>query len=642
MSIQPEAQLSKGVGGTNLLRQGYDGLVALIRTIMAVLLSAMSVLITYQVVARYVFNAPSSISEELLRYALIWMGILGSAYCFMLNRHLNLPLLVDAVSPRMADRLTVFNICLTLVFGALLAWGGYGSVIDNSLTLTPMLRVSIGALQSVLVISGGLIMLSQGVELIRMISRNPANAVNLIGVILVMGPIVWGVSVFRGTALYETWTDSHIELFSVIVLFGTLLVLLVSGAPIAIGLAFAGIFTLSLQIELAALFSTMGEKIFNGLDSFGFLALPFFVLSGAIMNEAGIARRLTDFAMLLGRRIPGNLWQTNVLANMLFGSISGSGIAAATAIGGVMMPIAREEKYDMAFSTAVNAASAPTGMLIPPSGALIVYSLLTGGSASVVALFLAGYVPGMIMGLAVMVVAYIYARRHNYPVDRSAYRLSDIIAAFLRAFPSLMLIAVVIGGIVAGIFTATEGSGIAVLYSLVLALAYRGLSWRGLNKVLVDTAIASGVIMFLIACSNMMSWSMTFASIPDTVAEMIMGLSNDKYVILLLINIILLVVGTFMDMAPAQLIFTPIFYPIVTQLGVDPVHFGVIMVYNLAMGVVTPPVGTVLFVSCSLTGEKITTVTRPLLPIFAVQIVGLLLVTYVPILSMALPRLFGF
>ena len=622
-------------------RHAYMTLVKAVGFFLAILLGVMAILISYQVIARYFFNAPSSLSEEMLRYSLIWLGVVGSAYCFMLNQHLNLPLLVDALEDRNAGRLKLFNALLSLLFGALLAWGGYNSMFANAATTTPMLHLSIGTLQSVLFIAGILICMSQIVVLASIIRHRADRYIDVIVIALVLAAIIYGVELFRDSDLYIGWVDDHLELFSTLVLFGTLFLLLILGAPVAIGLAFSGILTLSLQIDMGSLFSTTGEKLFSGLDSFGFLALPFFVLAGNIMNEAGIARRLIDFAMLIGRRIPGSLWQTNTLANMLFGSLSGSGIAAATAIGGIVSPIAREEKYDMSITTAVNAASAPCGMLIPPSGALIVYSLITGGSASIVALFLAGYVPGIIMGLSVMVVAYIYARRHNYAVDKSPFRMSEMMTNFLRAAPSLMLVVVVIGGIIFGVFTATEGSGIAVLYSFILALVYRKLTPKSLYRVLLNTASATGIILFLIACSNLMSWSMTFASIPDTIGEMLADLSDNKYVILLLINISLLIVGVFMDMAPAQLIFTPIFYPVVTALGVDPVHFGVIMVYNLSMGVVTPPVGTVLFVSCSISGEKITKVIKPLLPIFLVQIAGLILITFIPALSMALPRLFG-
>ncbi|PLW77691.1 C4-dicarboxylate ABC transporter [Cohaesibacter celericrescens] len=601
----------------------------------------MAILISYQVIARYFFNAPSSLSVEMLRFSLIWLGVLGSAYCFMLNKHLNLPLLVDALKPKNRDRLKLFNASLTLLFGALLAWGGFNSILANALTRTPMLHLSMGTLQSVLLIAGVLICISQLLLIYTLFKQGSSKIIDLIGMVVLLSLVLYLASLFRASETYMFWVDEHLELFSTVVLFGTLFALLFLGTSIAVGLAFSGILTLSLQVDISVLFSTMGEKLFSGLDSFGFLALPFFVLAGNIMNQAGIARRLIDFAMLFGRRIPGSLWQTNTLANMLFGSLSGSGIAAATAIGGIVSPIAKEEKYDMAITTAVNAASAPCGMLIPPSGALIVYSLITGGSASIVALFLAGYVPGMIMGVSVMAVAYIYAKNRNYSVDKSPFRMSEMARSFAMAAPSLLLVVVVIGGIIFGVFTATEGSGIAVFYSLVLALVYRRLTPQVLYKVLLDTAAATGVILFLIACSNLMSWSMTFASIPDTIGEFLTSLSNNKYVILLLINITLLVIGVFMDMAPAQLIFTPIFFPVVMELGVDPVHFGIIMVYNLSMGVVTPPVGTVLFVSCSVSGEKITKVIRPLLPIFSVQIAGLLLITFIPALSLTLPRLFG-
>lgn len=641
MTKQSEPAFDEILREQGLFSRAYNWLTHTLGVILALLLAMMSVLISYQVISRYFFNAPSSLTEELLRYSLIWLGILGSAYCFMLNKHLNLPLLVDALSPRPAGRLNAFNAALTFLFGALLAWGGYHSMIGNALTLTPMLHVAVGTLQSVLLIAGLLICLSQFVVLAMLIRTRQARVMDVIFVIGLITAFIVLASIFRGTETYMNWVDNHLELFSILILFGTLFALLVLGTSIAVGLAFSGILTLSLQVDTAQLFSTMGERLFNGLDSFGFLALPFFVLAGNIMNQAGIARRLIDFAMLLGRRIPGSLWQTNALANMLFGSLSGSGIAAATAIGGIVTPIAREEKYDMPVTTAVNAASAPCGMLIPPSGALIVYSLITGGSASIVALFLAGYVPGIIMGAAVMGVAYFYARKRKYATDKSPYRMSEITRNFLRAAPSLMLVVVVIGGIVMGVFTATEGSGIAVLYSFILALFYRSLTPKTLLKVLIETAAATGIILFLIACSNLMSWSMTFASIPDTIGEMLTSLSDNKYVILLLINVALLIVGVFMDMAPAQLIFTPIFYPVVTAMGVDPVHFGVLMVYNLSMGVVTPPVGTVLFVSCSVSGEKITKVVGPLLPIFLVQILGLLLITFVPALSLTLPRLFG-
>lgn len=619
----------------------YQGMETCVRLILVALLIAMSILISYQVIARYVLNRPSSISEELLRYLLIWFGLLGSAYCFIGRKHLNLPLVLEFLSEKWTGLLTAFNAMISLIFGCLLTYGGYHAVVDNARTRSPMLGVSIGALSSVLAVAGVIIIISQLHDILALVKKDKKAVSNLAVSIAAIAIFIALWHWLRSTDIYEGWVNDHIELSSIVILFGAFFIFLVIGTPIALGLAFAGLFTLSLQIDFDVLFSTMGEKMFGSLDSFGFLALPFFILAGNIMNQAGIARRLIDFANLFGRRIPGSLWQTNVIANMLFGCLSGSGIAASTAIGGIMTPVQREQKYDMAFSTAVNASSAPTGMLIPPSGALIVYSLITGGSASIVGLFLAGYIPGLIMGVAVMIWAYVYAGRHNYPVDRLPLKQGEAWRTFISATPSLLLVVIVIGGIIGGVFTATEGAGVAVLYSIMLAAAYRKLTVKTIVDIFANTAIASGVIMFLISCSSLMSWSMTFASIPDTIGEFLTTVSSNKYTILLIINLTLLVVGVFMDMAPAQLIFTPILFPIVTELGVNPIHFGIIMTYNLSMGIVTPPVGTVLFVSCSLTEEKITTVSKKLLPIFALQIIGLLLVTYVPAFSLALPRLFG-
>ena len=613
----------------------------LIKGLLGAILALMVAAIAWQVLSRYVLNAPSSFSEEFLRFSLIWLGLIGAGYCFVDNRHLNLPLLTDALPPRGQIYFIFFNSILSLVFGAFLIVGGWASLLNNMNQTTPMLKIPMGALQSVVVICGVMICVTQ----IRSIVLNLKHKT---GALLLLAAAAANVLVLA-TAIAITWqsdmmtelTDTHLELTSTVVLFLTFGLLLILGSPIAIGLAFAGVLTLSLQLDFELVLPTVGETMFNGLDSFGFLALPFFILAGNIMNATGLARRLIDLAMLLGGRLSGSLWHTNVIANMLFGTLSGSGIAAATAIGSVVNPVAREKGYDMAMTTAVNAASAPAGMLIPPSGALIVYSLITGGSASIIALFMAGYVPGMIMGLSVMGVAYWYARKHGYDAEMNQHNTSEVVRICLRALPSLLLIIIIIAGILGGAFTAVEGSGIAVVYSLILALIYRALPLRKLMEILIDTALMSGTILFLIACSTMMSWSMTFASIPDTIGMLLTAVSDNKYVILLLINFMLLVVGVFMDMSPALLIFTPILFPVVTELGVDPVHFGIILVYNLSMGVVTPPVGTVLFVSCSISGERISRVIKPLLPIFALQIIGLLLVTFVPALSMALPRMLG-
>lgn len=624
----------------------------MIALFLASLLAMMVVAITWQVVSRYVLSTPSVYSEEFLRFSLIWLGLIAAGYCFLDSRHMSLPLLIDMLPPRPQRVLYLINSELSLVFGAILIWGGSISFAANSRMRTPMTQIPMGWLQSVLIICGIMIIIAETIRILRKLDRLPADIRSVtppnhatFANLLVATGIVFAAALGIVTLWQSDWMAGNVrnalELTSTIVLFMTFVVFLVIGSPIAIGLAFAGVLTLGLQIDLDIMMPTVGETMFNGLDSFGFLALPFFILAGNIMNATGLARRLIDFAMLIGGRIPGSLWQTNVLANMLFGTLSGSGIASTTAIGGIITPVAREKGYNMAMTTAVNAASAPSGMLIPPSGALIVYSLITGGSASIIALFMAGYMPGLIMGLSVMLVAYWFAKKNGYEAESTRPSRSEAFRLFLRAAPSLLLVVIVISGILGGAFTAIEGSGIAVVYSLMLAVVYKGLTPQKMFEILRDTAIVTGAILFLIAASTMMSWSMTYASIPETVRVLMTAVSDNKIIILLIINVILLIVGVFMDMSPAMLIFTPIFYPIVTELGVDPVHFGVILVYNLALGIVTPPVGTVLFVSCSISGEPIAKVIGPLLPIFALQTAGLLVITFVPAISLAIPRFFG-
>ncbi|WP_111560267.1 TRAP transporter large permease [Paracoccus sediminilitoris] len=601
----------------------------------------MVVLIGYQVASRYLLNAPSVLTEVLLRYLFIWVGLLGAGLCFIDDRHLNLPIVLDTLSERKAARVRVIIALLTLAFGIGLTWAGYLFISRNLVMRVPILDIPVGYLQSVLLICGFLITLSQIVWLASGLVSSRLVAADLAIAVGTMAVAVGAGWLLTQSAIWQQFVSDAPQLVAVLVLFGTFAVFLILGVPIAVALALSGILTLALQISLTRLAPTIGGRLFSGLDNFGFLALPFFVLAGNIMNQSGIARRLVDFAMLVGRRIPGNLWQTNVISNVFFGCLSGSGIATATAVGGIIAPIAREKNYDPAISTAINAASAPAGMLIPPSGPVIIYSLITGGSASIVALFLAGYLPGLIMAVAVMIAAYFYAKKLGYSAERSRIGTAEAARLFFRAIPSLLLVIAVIAGITGGVFTAVEGSGIAVIYSLVLALCYRSISWNQFVQASRDTVVTTGIIAFLIACSGLMSWSMTFAGIPATIGSMLTAISDNRLVVLLIINVTLLIIGVFMDMTPALLIFTPIFYPIVTELGVDPVHFGMILIYNLCMGVVTPPVGTVLFVACGVSGEPLSRVIRPLLPIFALQILGLLLVTYIPALSLFLPRLFG-
>lgn len=416
--------------------------------------------------------------------------------------------------------------------------------------------------------------------------------------------------------------------------------LLTAGVPVAYSIGAAGVLTMLAGIDSLPAFATYALRMASGLDSFALLAIPFFILAGNIMNSGGIALRLIDFAKVLVGRLPGGLAVVNVMANMLFGAISGSAAASASAIGSIMTPEMKKAGYDTAFSAAVNISSATTGMTIPPSNVLIVYSLASGG-VSVSALFMAGYIPGILTGLAIMSVAAVIAARRRYPVgERVAF--TPALRIFFRAVPSLMLLVIVIGGILAGWFTATEASAVAVLYSLILSFIYKELTWKKLPAVLLQSAKTTAIVLLLVATCTGLSWIMSYENIPQTVASGLLGISDQPAVILILINLILLAVGIFMDMTPAVLIFTPIFLPIATtQLGMDPVHFGIMMVLNLCVGLCTPPVGSVLFIGCSVAGVKIDRVIRPLLPMFGAMLIVLLLVAFVPALSLWIPRLFG-
>ena len=431
------------------------------------------------------------------------------------------------------------------------------------------------------------------------------------------------------------WTE-------VIVLVSSFVFLLLAGVPISFSIGIATLSTMLLSIDTLPALTTVAQRMATGLDSFALLAIPFFILSGLLMSRGGIARRLIDFAKVLVGRWPGGLAYVNILAAMFFGAISGSAAAAAAAIGGFMTPLMEKEGYDTNYSASVNITSATTGLLIPPSNILIVYSLASGG-VSIAALFIAGYLPGILVGLLLMVVAGIIAVKKGYRGSNERYTFKQGIMCFLDALPSLMLIVIVIGGIIAGFFTATEGSAIAVLYTFILSvLIYHEVKWKELPQVLLETVTTTAIVMLLIGASMGMSWIMSYANIPQTITASLIALSSSKIIILLIINLILLFVGTFMDMTPAVLIFTPIFLPIVTALGIHPIHFGIIMVLNLCIGLCTPPVGSVLFIGCGIANTTIPKIVKSILPFYAAMIVALLLVTYFPQISLFLPRLFGY
>ena len=426
-----------------------------------------------------------------------------------------------------------------------------------------------------------------------------------------------------------------------IVLVTSFMVLLILNVPIAFAIGISSLLTVWTIGGIPAL-KTVAHTIATGIDSFALLAIPFFILAGLLMGRGGIARRLVDFANVLVGRFRGGLSYVNVVTCMLFGAISGSSVAAVSSVGGFMIPLMNKEGYHRDFNASVTITAATTGLLIPPSNVMIVYSLATGGIVSIAAIFLAGFIPGILMGLGLMVVSGITSIKRNYGKGAS-FDLKDAVVKFFVALPPLMLVVLILGGILLGFFTATEASVIAVLYAFILSVfVYREVRIREIPEILLQCGITTAVVMLLIGTSMAMSWAMAFENIPQEISAALLNLTSNKILILLIINLLLLFVGTFMDMTPAILIFTPIFLPIVTQLGVHPIHFGIVMIMNLCIGLCTPPVGSVLFVGCGIAETTITKVIRHLLPFFAAMILVLLLVTYLPVLSLIVPKIFGF
>lgn len=424
-----------------------------------------------------------------------------------------------------------------------------------------------------------------------------------------------------------------------LIMFASLPILLVIGVPISVSIGFASTLSMLMILPFEGSMVTSAQRLFIGTNSFSLVAIPFFILAGNIMNNGGIAIRLINCAKLIGGRLPGSLAQSNVVANMLFGAISGSGVAAAAAVGGTIGPIEKKEGYTPEFSAAVNIASAPTGMLIPPSNTLIVYSTVAG-SVSISALFIAGYIPGILWGIGVMLLSAIMAKKNGY-ISKEKITLNEKIRVVVDAIPSLLLVIIVIGGILKGIFTATEGSAIAVVYSLGLSLIYKEMSIKELPKILFSSAQMTSIVIFMIGVSSIMSWVMAFTNIPQIIAKSILGITDSYAIILVIMNILMLIIGTFMDPTPAVLIFTPIFLPIAQSFGMSPIHFGIMIVFNLCIGTITPPVGPILFTGCKVGDVTIEQVFKTLLPYYVVTMLILLLVIFIPQLSMWLPDLFG-
>ena len=430
------------------------------------------------------------------------------------------------------------------------------------------------------------------------------------------------------------------EFLGVFVLIISFLLFIGLGTPIAWSIVISSFLSLFVSLPSIITATTIAQRMATALDSFALLAIPFFILAGQLMSNGGIAHRLIRFAKTLVGSLPGGLALINIISAMLMGAIAGSAMASASAMGSILGPEMKKEGYDKEYGAAVNITSSTIGVIIPPSNVLIIYSLASGG-VSIAALFLAGYIPGILTGLFLMVVAFFWAKKKGYPTSNKS-NIKDVVSSFIDALPSLLLLFIVIGGIVMGLFTATEASAIAVLYALVLGIIYNEIKINELSSIILSSTKTSSIVLLLVTCSICMSWVMSFENIPQALSLFILNIRGNKLIVLMMINLILLFVGIFMDITPAVLIFTPIFLPIIKSIGIDPIQFGIMMVLNLCIGLCTPPVGSVLFVGIGVVKTSIEKVIKPLLPLFIAMILSLMLITFFPQITLWLPRQFGF
>ncbi|MBD8891124.1 TRAP transporter large permease [Roseibium litorale] len=421
------------------------------------------------------------------------------------------------------------------------------------------------------------------------------------------------------------------------VLFGTFVFLLLIGTPVAFCL---GASSLATVVYLGLPPVVVFQRLNSGVSVFALMAIPFFIFAGELMVRGDIARRLVALAGALVGHMRGGLGQVNITASLMFGGISGSAAADATAIGGLMIPQMKEKGYDVSYGVNVTVVSSIIALMIPPSHNMIIYSISAGGRLSIADLFTAGIIPGIILAISLMVAAWLVAKKRNYPTEifPGWGALGNL---FINAIPGILLIAIIFGGVRSGIFTASESSCIAAVYALgVTTLAYRTMNWRDFLEATKAAVRTTAMVLLVIGCAASFGWLLAFLRIPAELVNFMREVSSNPIVILLLINVVLLVLGTFMDMSPLIVITTPIFLPVAAAFGIDPIHFGVILVLNLGIGLCTPPVGTVLFVGCAVGRISVWEAIRTIWPFYAAAFATLMLVTYIPFLSLWLPSMF--
>ena len=421
-----------------------------------------------------------------------------------------------------------------------------------------------------------------------------------------------------------------------IILFGTFFAALLTGTPVAFALGLSSIVTV-FYLDLPPL--VVFQRMASGMNVFALIAIPFFIYAGELMLHGGIADRLVRLASAAVGHVRGGLGVVNVVTSMLFGGISGSAVADASALGATLIPVMRKKGYDDDYAVNVTVTSATIGLTVPPSHNMIIYSIAAGGTVSVASLFLAGFVPGIFTGICLMIAAYVIAVRRGYPSETFP-GLRPLAVAFAEALPGLMTAVIIVGGVLSGIFTATESSSIAVIYALcVTVFVYRSMTWRDFVSATTNAVRTTAIVLLVIGMASAFGWLLALNRVPAQLFDLLQGISDNPIVILLIINVILLFLGTFMDMSPLIIITTPIFLPIAQKLGMDPVQFGIVMMINLGIGLVTPPVGSVLFVGCAVAKVRIEDTLKSIWPFYLALLFALIVVTYVPAVSMTLPNL---
>ncbi|KUK22630.1 MAG: TRAP dicarboxylate transporter, DctM subunit [Thermotoga petrophila] len=590
------------------------------------------------VVGRYLFAAPLTFAEELGSLLLVWLAFLRSGLGVQSGLHMRIELFLKAFTFKERKFLNFLILALSLLYGFLLA--RYGFILARRLpNVLPVLGISIAwiyipvFLCDVLVIVGLLKGLweygSFEVDL-----SSPSIRWRFLVLTLLFVLLALDVGTLLGLG---SFADLPGNMRGTIVLFSTFFLLMIVGMSISLSLGFSAMLTaLHLGIPLPVIL----QRFSSGASSVMLLAIPFFILAGQIMTEGGITEKIIEFSKILVGRIRGGLAMVNILASMFFGGVSGSSAADVSSIGSILIPAMVKEGYDRDFSIGVTVTSATLGIIIPPSHNMIIYSLAAGG-VSIGALFMAGYIPGIMIGVAQMIAAYIISRRRNYPVMTERYTFKEALLSFRDSFLGLLVALIIIFGIAFGVFTATEASVIAATYALFVALLiYKGMRIRDIARISRISVSTSAMVLFLIANASAFGYLMAYLSVPKTVASVLVNITENKYLLMLLINGLLLVLGMVMDMAPLILIMTPILLPIVTKMGWSPIQFGIILLINLSIGLCTPPVGNTLFLGCAIGKAKVEEILGALWPFYLAMIVVLLLVTYIPWFTMFLGETF--